>query len=688
MQIKKVKLENIRSYENAEVNFPDGSILLSGDIGSGKSTILLALEFALFGIQPGYLSGSSLLKKSSDSGSVEIEIELENKSIKIKRSLERKKTSVGQGKDCFIEIEGKREQLSPEDLKAKVLELLNYPQSMLKARTNLLYRFTIYTPQEEMKYILLEKPEERINTLRKIFSIDKYKNIISNLDIISSKIKERIKLSEARIFDLESKKQDKLVYEDKSRLEQSEIKNISPMLMSLQMNIEQDRKKLQGLNLQIKQFQTLKTEIISLKINLKNNEDQKQRNTREIERIEKNLQESVSSVPQDMENKDFRQEILKLKLSTEEKDRKIREFFSEIAIHEAKKREMNEIEKRIHDLIECPYCKQVVSEEHKQKILNESKKKIEDADKNAVKLKQEREILEKDSRELKEKIDSLHEKEKEHEKIKLKMQLIADQKKIHDNLIEELKSINIKRIEIEGILKTKEQDLENMKDVEKIYQDQNNILEEKSRKERDLAIKKAEHEKQLQYYVSRILEIEKEIKEKEQIKDKISRLKKMNEWISDHISELLLSIEKNVMLAINVEFNKMFEKWFSMLTENLSARINEDFTPIIEQQGYEIDYEALSGGERTAAALAYRLSLNQIINNLMSKLNTRGLIILDEPTDGFSTEQLEKMRNILDELKTEQMILVSHEAKIENFVQNIIRFEKKDGKSHILTYGS
>ena len=132
----------------------------------------------------------------------------------------------------------------------------------------------------------------------------------------------------------------------------------------------------------------------------------------------------------------------------------------------------------------------------------------------------------------------------------------------------------------------------------------------------------------------------------------------------------------------------MFEKWFSMLTENLSARINEDFTPIIEQQGYEIDYEALSGGERTAAALAYRLSLNQIINNLMSKLNTRGLIILDEPTDGFSTEQLEKMRNILDELKTEQMILVSHEAKIENFVQNIIRFEKKDGKSHILTYGS
>jgi exonuclease SbcC len=199
-----------------------------------------------------------------------------------------------------------------------------------------------------------------------------------------------------------------------------------------------------------------------------------------------------------------------------------------------------------------------------------------------------------------------------------------------------------------------------------------------------MAIKKAQHEKQLQYYSSRIQELEKEIKEKEQILEKVARLKKLNEWLSDHLSELLLSIEKNVMLAINVEFNKMFEKWFSMLTENLSARINEEFTPIIEQQGYEIDYEALSGGERTAAALAYRLALNQIINNLMSKLNTRGLLILDEPTDGFSSEQLEKMRNILDELKTEQLILVSHESKIENFVSSIIKFDKKDGKSQIL----
>jgi DNA repair protein SbcC/Rad50 len=180
MIIKKVKLENIRSYENSEVNFPLGSTLLSGDIGSGKSSVLLALEFALFGLQPGVISGSSLLRKNAEQGSVELEFTLNNQEIKIKRTLERKKSSVSQGKDCFIELNGKQEKLSPEDLKAKVLQILNYPQSMLKSRTNLLYRFTIYTPQEEMKQILLEKPEERINILRKIFGIDKYKNILSN----------------------------------------------------------------------------------------------------------------------------------------------------------------------------------------------------------------------------------------------------------------------------------------------------------------------------------------------------------------------------------------------------------------------------------------------------------------------------------------------------------------------------
>ena len=36
MILKSLKLRNIRSYENQEINFPTGSTLLAGDIGTGK----------------------------------------------------------------------------------------------------------------------------------------------------------------------------------------------------------------------------------------------------------------------------------------------------------------------------------------------------------------------------------------------------------------------------------------------------------------------------------------------------------------------------------------------------------------------------------------------------------------------------------------------------------------------------
>ena len=41
------------------------------------------------------------------------------------------------------------------------------------------------------------------------------------------------------------------------------------------------------------------------------------------------------------------------------------------------------------------------------------------------------------------------------------------------------------------------------------------------------------------------------------------------------------------------------------------------------------------------------------------------------------------MRDVLDELKVKQLILVSHEQKIEGFVDNIIRFKKNDGVTEI-----
>ncbi len=117
--------------------------------------------------------------------------------------------------------------------------------------------------------------------------------------------------------------------------------------------------------------------------------------------------------------------------------------------------------------------------------------------------------------------------------------------------------------------------------------------------------------------------------------------------------------------------------------EDLDSQIDENFTPIIVKEDVEMDYSFLSGGERTAVALAYRLALNQTINSVLSKINTKGIIILDEPTDGFSETQIEKIRDILEELNVKQLIIVSHEQKIEGFVDNVLKVTKEGNISKI-----
>jgi len=83
-------------YINQTIDFSDGSTLLIGDIGSGKTTILLAIEFAFFGIIKGDVSGSTLLRHGKKEGSVELKFEINNQEITIERRLKFSKDTVSQ----------------------------------------------------------------------------------------------------------------------------------------------------------------------------------------------------------------------------------------------------------------------------------------------------------------------------------------------------------------------------------------------------------------------------------------------------------------------------------------------------------------------------------------------------------------------------------------------------------------
>ena len=68
----------------------------------------------------------------------------------------------------------------------------------------------------------------------------------------------------------------------------------------------------------------------------------------------------------------------------------------------------------------------------------------------------------------------------------------------------------------------------------------------------------------------------------------------------------------------------------------------------------------------------------------MQNIKTKDLLILDEPTDGFSSEQLDKIRDVLERINLKQVVIVSHESKIESFVSQVIRIGKEGMISRLL----
>jgi len=211
------------------------------------------------------------------------------------------------------------------------------------------------------------------------------------------------------------------------------------------------------------------------------------------------------------------------------------------------------------------------------------------------------------------------------------------------------------------------------------FQNLSGLLEEiKLRRER----LKSEHDSLEAFCI----EIEEDVRKMREAYSRLKTYEGLSIWLQDQFMNLMSTIEKHVMVKINREFKSLFQNWFDMLVEDdtTSVSIDDEFTPLVFQNGHDIDVAHLSGGEKTSIALAYRLALNKVINDLIKTIRTDEIIILDEPTDGFSSDQLDRVRDVLEEIGAQQTIIVSHDPKIESFVENIVRIEKTEHVSRVL----
>ena len=234
-----------------------------------------------------------------------------------------------------------------------------------------------------------------------------------------------------------------------------------------------------------------------------------------------------------------------------------------------------------------------------------------------------------------------------------------------------------KSVEIESFAETAQK----MKDVQ----------QEKKR----IADKKLELEREMGSTEMRLESLEKtkdrlarDIGTAQQYQERYARLGNYHKWIVDFFIVTLGVIERQVMISIQQKFNEIYQEWFSRMIDDptKSSRIDEDFTPLVEQDGVLLPTDYFSGGEKTSVALAYRLTLNTLMREETQSLKSN-LLILDEPTDGFSRTQLGKIGPIFREIDSQQIILVSHEQELEPFADNTFRVTKEVGMSYVSKVG-
>jgi len=676
MKIKQIILDNIRSYEHQEINFAEGSTLLSGDIGSGKTSVLLAIEFALFGLQPGQ-RGSALLRNGKKEGGVKITLEVDGQEFIIERSLKKGKTISQEA--CSIIIEGERKELSVTELKSKILNILKYPPEFAK-KQNILYTFTVYTPQEEMKQIILEDAETRINTLRHVFGIDKYKKILENVTILTTKLREEKRMKEGMTINLEQNKLSLITKEDELEEKQQNVFSIEKELFARTELRKKAQEEKEEISKKIEDRNKFMQEIEKTKIMIMNKNETIFSNNKTIEQLIKQISELQQLKVEESEIKQLEEKISRLKTEKDKLSLSNLEINSKINSFLLKTEENKKIEKKISNLDICPTCLQNVDSVYKANVLN----KIHTDD---VEGNKQIELLE------------IQKKETAESLRKMESEIYSSERQLTDLKILRMKlqAVHEKQLQIEEIQKSNvllEKDIEmlkqhldlltnsilNLTKFVNLLEIKQKELDDALKQERLTDIKVAELRKEIEVFSRQIEELKREIVKTEQVKLQLNYISELENWLSKEFITLISFIEKNVMIKLKAEFSKLFAEWFYILvSDTFNVKLSDDFTPIIEQQDYEIDYAHLSGGERTAIALAYRLGLNQVINSLMSKIKTRDLVILDEPTDGFSEQQLDKMRDVLQQLNVKQLIIVSHEQKMEGFVSNIIKFKKENG---------
>jgi exonuclease SbcC len=691
VRVEIVQLENIRSHVKSTVPFARGFNCLVGGLGCGKSSILFAIDFALFG-EPLGRSYDYLLREGVDSGKVTLQFVQNGKGYKVLRGLKRRGKGIGQD---FDELK----LFQDENLIASVKG--DAVAEQLEAITGLdkeLFREIVWVRQEHLKELLDARPRERQKRLDELFGLSDYEKAWSNLAGYQREYEGERRAYER---DPDVVGMEKLNAEYNRTAEEFSLIEIE--LQDMTKKLDEAKKALEEADLKLKKLEEVK----ALTEELKRKEAQIQANLT-------NVEDASASLAEKIEEKKVAVENLKQRLSTMETQIKShRAGFKEIGIsseqpiealrqcivtfddqiaslkgeQEAALRSMQTDQKRFSSLSAenlCPLCLQPLTAEYKNNLMQKIQEENNERQKTISQLRHDIEEL----RQIKNKANAAFSN----------LQMLAPR-------IDELKTrINEESQTLAELSKEFEekQRLENEFRVQlqaartEIGKFDMSKLET-ARVQREQAFR--------QYYL-----LESELRTKEnRKKDLIRRFDEMKERI-DQAQQKIERMEKIVRVVeivggvrdayrsiqpkLRSEFVKVLRNFVQQVLDSLmggegpliNVLIDETYTPYVKSEsGVEREVLNLSGGERTLLAFAYRLGLGQLI---MQSRTGHGLsmLLLDEPTESLGREDgsIDRLAEAISRFKAiEQIIAVTHSEAFAEKAEHVIRLEKEVGVSKV-----
>ncbi len=691
MRIKTVRLENIRSHVESEVPFQGGFNCLVGGLGWGKSSILYAIDFALFG-DPLGRSFDYLLREGKDSGRVVVHFTHGGKNYTISRGIAKKGKGISQDTEELKLLEENKVIASARS--EAVAE-------QLKAITGIdkdVFREVIWVRQEHLKELLDVTPRERQKRFDELFGLSDYEVAWTNL---ASSLRDYKNEKDYNERDPDVVATPKLQTDYNKAVEEfsiieNELSNFETKLAQAESALKEAISSLQNLEELRRKTEELRRKEAQLQSDIANIEEALARLFAEMEKKQdsvKELEERLNSM--EMQKKSQYEALEKIGLKPEPTIEELREHLKTLehqianilGEQEATKKEILNTQKRVSNLAtenKCPLCSQTLTEDYKKELIRQSQEENSQHEKRFAELRKDIDLLEKLRGIIAPVISNLQSLNPVMEEIEKR--LVKEQESL-GRLSKEIAEKQEKEKHAQSKLDTVRTEIAkfDVAELENAQRIRDAAFQQHSNVKSDLKnIERLKNDISL-----RMNNLKERLDNAQQKIDKMKKIEKLL-GVLDGIRGVYRSIQPKLRSEFITYLQRVVQQVLDTLVGGvgpmLIVKIDETYTPLVRsEEGYERDVTNLSGGERTLLAFAYRIGLGQLI---MQSRTGHGLymLLLDEPTESLGREDgsIDRLAEAISRLRAiEQIIAVTHSEAFAEKAEHVIRLEKEAGVSRV-----